>query len=172
MSDRKRFALDQNFPVPIVAALSEYMGHLATFTSVRDIDKSFAETDDWELLHKLANHEGKWSGLITNDGSMVSLAREMAIVKSTGLMLIIARGQGSNPVKSTGVLFAHIGRICNDKGQSGKTIWNLGVGAAKPTSPEHYLGKIARHAKMTYAEIYAREMAAAEIILRDAASPR
>ncbi len=85
-------------------------------------------------------------------------------------MLIIARGQGSNPVKATGVLFAHIGRICNNRGTSGKTVWNLGVGPAKPTSPEHYLGKMARHAKLTYAELYAREMAAAEGILRDAAA--
>ena len=53
---RRLFALDQNFPQPIVSALSEFMAE-AEFVALADIDARLADLDDWEVLLALHHHE-------------------------------------------------------------------------------------------------------------------
>lgn len=53
--NRRLFALDHNFPQPILAAMSDALPQ-AELVPVRDIDPSFANLDDWELLRELYRH--------------------------------------------------------------------------------------------------------------------
>ena len=72
------FALDQNFPQPIVEALREYMTE-AELVAVGDIDARLAaDVDDWEILLALHHHERDWDGLITTDSGMLTLPRELS----------------------------------------------------------------------------------------------
>ena len=87
--NRRLFALDHNFPQPILAALSDALPYVE-LVPVRDIDPSFADLDDWELLRELYLHAREWDGLITNDDAMLSLPKEMTVLDQTGLTLVVA----------------------------------------------------------------------------------
>jgi hypothetical protein len=71
------FALDQNFPQPIVSALSEFMVE-AELVALADIDERLIDLDDWQVLLALHHHERSWDGLLTTDTGMLSLPRELA----------------------------------------------------------------------------------------------
>lgn len=61
------FALDQNFPEPIVNALNEFIPEV-DLVQLREIDAALtSEIEDWEVLLALHHHERPWDGLITND---------------------------------------------------------------------------------------------------------
>lgn len=49
---RRLFALDHNFPQPVLAAMADALPFVE-LVPVRDIDPGFAALDDWELLREL-----------------------------------------------------------------------------------------------------------------------
>ena len=53
------FALDQNFPQPIVDALAEYIIE-AELVPIGDVDERLATLDDWEVMLALHHHERPW----------------------------------------------------------------------------------------------------------------
>jgi alkanesulfonate monooxygenase SsuD/methylene tetrahydromethanopterin reductase-like flavin-dependent oxidoreductase (luciferase family) len=105
------FALDQNFPAPIVSVLTEYQED-AELVRVSSIDSRLADLDDWEILLALHNHDRQWDGLITNDTSMLNQPRELSVLVQTKLTLVDIQRAGHNPVKASGMLFAYLSRIC------------------------------------------------------------
>ena len=60
------FALDKNFPQPIVSVLSDFQTD-ATLIPLDRIDPRMSTLDDWELLLALHHHADPWDGLITTD---------------------------------------------------------------------------------------------------------
>ncbi|HEY2736612.1 MAG TPA: hypothetical protein VGI70_21580, partial [Polyangiales bacterium] len=85
----------------------------AELVPIRDIEHSFAEVDDWELMRELNRRARRGDGLITNDDAMLSLAKEMTVLSQTGLSLVVAKGQGHNPIRAVGVLLCHLAHICH-----------------------------------------------------------
>lgn len=120
----RRFALDQNFPQPIVKVLQEFQAD-AELVPVGSIDKRMSELDDWALLLALHHHEQPWDGLITTDGSILFQPLELAVLIQTCLTLVVALEAGHNPVKATGLLFTHLGGICNRTRAGVPQIWRL-----------------------------------------------
>ena len=74
-----RFALDQNFPTPIINVLREYLVE-AELVSIRDIDSRMPTLADWEILLALHRDPAGWDGLVTTDSSMVKLPRELCVL--------------------------------------------------------------------------------------------
>lgn len=152
--ERRRFALDHNFPEPVLVALANALP-MAELVPVRDIDASYADLDDWELLRELHCHERAWDGLVTNDDAMLSLAKEMTVLNQTGLTLVVAKGEGHNPIRAVGVLLCHLGHICHHTTPGTAQIWRLRV-AQKNFEPVHdYLESIAKNAKTTVPKLIA-----------------
>jgi hypothetical protein len=61
----KRFALDQNFPLPIVNVLAKYIVE-AELVPLASIDPGLThDVDDWQVLLALYKHAELWDGLIT-----------------------------------------------------------------------------------------------------------
>jgi hypothetical protein len=104
---RRLFALDQNFPQPIVEALRSYMEE-AELVSLASIDARLTDIDDWELLLALHHHDRPWDGLITTDTGMLSLARELAVLMQTGLTLFVAEAAGHDPLRATGLVLTYL----------------------------------------------------------------
>src|SRR5215208_4568353 len=104
------FALDRNFPQPIVSVLSDFQAD-ATLVSLDAIDPRLSTLDDWELLLALHHHVEPWDGLITTDSSMLSQGPELAALIQTKLTLVVAMESGHNPVKASGLLFAYLASI-------------------------------------------------------------
>lgn len=138
------FALDQNFPEPIVAALNTYIPE-AELTSLRDVDPQLAEIDDWEVLVALYHHDQPWDGLITTDSGMLNQPREVSVVRQTNLTLVVAHDAGHDPIKATGLLFTHLGWICRETRRDRPQIWALVAKNRPGRDPWEYLQRIAQH---------------------------
>jgi hypothetical protein len=147
MKPRRLFALDQNFPVPLCDALKQWLP--ADLVSVREIDPQLAEADDWELLQALHRDPRPWDGLITSDDSMLKLPKEMVVLSQTGLTLIVAKGEGHNPIKAVGVVLCHLGHICHQTDHRRPQIWTLNVSQKKEDRVDDYLEEIARRTGTT-----------------------
>jgi hypothetical protein len=105
------FALDHNFPDPIVAVLAEYQSD-ATLVRIDQIDPRMPDLDDWQLLLALHRHAVPGDGLITTDSSILNQGPELATLIQTKLTLVVAMASGHDPVKASGLLFAYLSGIC------------------------------------------------------------
>jgi hypothetical protein len=85
---------------------------------------------------------------------MLSLAKEMTVVlQQTGLTLVVAKGEGHNPIRAVGTLLCHLSHVCHHTVPGEAQIWKLRV-AQKNAEPVHgYLDEIAKRAKSTVARI-------------------
>src|SRR5437588_890465 len=106
------FALDQNFPLPIVDSLREWLAADADLVPIADVHSGMATLEDWEVLLALYTDKRGWDGLMTTDSSMLSLPRDLSVLCQTKLTLVVAVAAGHDPIKATGLVFAHISNIC------------------------------------------------------------
>lgn len=141
------FALDHNFPEPIVEVLSEVSegGGDAELVSVSDIDPRMADLEDWEIMLALHHHERPWDGLITTDSSMLNQPAELALLLQTNLTLIVAMGAGDDPIKATGLLFAYLAGICSRTDPSTPQVWKLAAANRPAHKPWDELKRVADH---------------------------
>jgi hypothetical protein len=151
---RRLFALDHNFPQPVLGALGDALPQVE-LVPIREIDPDFTELDDWELLRALHVHERPWDGMITNDDAMLSLAKEMTVLSQTGLTLVVAKGEGHNPIRAVGTLLCHLSHICHHTTPGTPQIWKLRVAQKNAERVGDYLETIAKKAKTTVAQVLA-----------------
>lgn len=138
------FALDHNFPAPIVTALGTYQVD-AELVRIEAIDSRMPDLDDWELLLALHNHARPWDGLITTDSSMLKQAKELVTLAQTRLTLVVAMDSGHNPVKASGLLFAHLGNICRRTDPRTPQVWRLQAVNRGHTEPRDLVTEYAAH---------------------------
>lgn len=155
MAPRRLFALDQNFPEPIVHALDDFLD-CAELVPLRSVDDTMPTLDDPDLLLAIRVHERPWDGLITSDDSMLNEPDAMAMLRHTGLTLVIAHGQGHNPIRATGLLFVHLHHICQHTSRGKPQIWILRSQQKEAESPDKHLAVIAAREKTTVPELLAR----------------
>lgn len=92
ISEKRRFALDQNFPVSVVSAFAPLMPHVE-LVSIASIDPALAEVADWELFAAVHRDRTRWDGLITND-SDCGCAGHSVQARPNGPELSRKRGEG------------------------------------------------------------------------------
>lgn len=149
---RRLFALDQNFPTPIVKALEQYVFD-AELVHVSKIDERMSRVADWELILALAQHDRPWDGLVTTDSSMLQLPRELATIMQTKSTVIATEDAGHDPIKATGLLFAHIGSICKKTDPSKPQVWTLKTKTQPATDPWDLFKKIAEHQNVPHEKL-------------------
>lgn len=136
------FALDKNFPQPIVSVLSDFQAD-ATLVPLDRIDPRMSTLDDWELLLALHHHTDSWDGLITTDTSMLAQGPELATLIQTNLTLVVAVAAGHNPVKASGLLFAYLAGICQRTTPHRAQVWRLNAANRPPEEPWDFLKRFA-----------------------------
>lgn len=152
------FVLDQGFPQPIVHALHDYLESEAQLVPVASIDERLTEMDDWELLLSLHHHTTPWDGLVSTDGSMLTLPRELATVMRTKLSLVVCRAAGHDPVRATGLLLTNLSSICSQTTPDRAQVWSLGGGAHRPAGdPWDYFTRAADKRNVTVGELRSEE---------------
>ncbi len=139
---RRLFALDHNFPEPVLLGLAKALP-MADLVPVRSIGSELSEMDDWELLLALHQDGRSWDGLVTNDAAMLSLPREMTVLSQTGLTLVVVKGEGDSPVRAIGALLCHLPFICRHTVPDRAQIWRLAVAQKNYEAVSVYLDKIA-----------------------------
>lgn len=150
--DSRLFAIDHNFPEPLLTTLAAVLP--AEFVPVRKIHPSFSDLADWELLRELHRHQRPWDGLVTNDDAMLSLAKEMTVLQQTRLTLVVAKGEGHNPIRAIGVLLCHMNHICRMTTPSRAQVWRLSVTQKNHEDPNAFLEKIAERTKTTVRALF------------------
>ena len=127
------FALDHNFPDPIVEVLTEFQAD-ATLVRVDRIDERMADLDDWELLLALHHHAEPWDGLIATDSSGRVRPRPR---------------QGIRP------LFAYLAGICNRTRPDQPQAWTLNAAINPHREPWDFLKRFAEHNNRTTDDVWA-----------------
>lgn len=143
----RQFALDHNFPEPIVKVLSGVLADSgdAELTSVSEINPRMADLDDWRIMLALHHDERQWDGLITTDSSILKQPPELAVLIQTKLTLVVAMDAGDNPIKATGLLFAYLGGICGRTEPTVAQVWKLNAANRPAQEPWDELKSVAAH---------------------------
>lgn len=153
---RRLFALDHNFPIPIVRALGQSVPE-AELVPISEIDARLPDmNEDWRVLLALHHHPRPWDGLITTDSGMLSLARELSVLLQTSLTLVVAQGAGHDPLRATGLVLTHLPHICTHTTPDSAQIWTLSAATKGFVQPWVNLARLARHEKATPAELHER----------------
>lgn len=160
------FALDQNFPQPIVDALAEYIIE-AELVPIGDVDERLATLDDWEVMLALHHHKRPWDGLITTDANMLALPRELAVLMQTKLTLVVAKESGHDPIKATGLLLAYLPGICQRTEPDKAQLWTLRAVQRSADDPWDNFERIARQRGTTASKLYGTNKLGSEEIERD-----
>ena len=163
---KPRFALDQNFPTPIIQALRSSIVEVE-LAPVFAIDRRLSELDDWELLLALHHHPDRYDGLITTDSSMLSQARELAVLMQTRLTLVVAQAAGHDPVRATGLVLTHLPQIAKMTRPDKAQIWSLSARTPAADDPWVVLGTVASRAKTTARALYAAQKLDPATLARD-----
>jgi hypothetical protein len=154
---RRLFALDQNYPQPIVDSLREWLEADTELIPIADVHPQMATLEDWEVLLALHTDARPWDGLITTDASMLSLPRELAVLCQTKLTLVVAVAAGHDPIKATGLVFAHISNICERTHPDKAQVWRLATTSRPAEDPWDYLGRAVRRQGETAKQAFERE---------------
>ena len=96
-----RLALDQNFPTPILRALSEFIVDVELIP-IREIDPRLSTLEDRALL--IALKQLGYPGLVTNNYKMLKNPKELAAIIATKLTVFAIEGVGDDPIRATGAL--------------------------------------------------------------------
>jgi hypothetical protein len=153
----RRLALDQNFPEPIVDGLADWLASDAELVPIRRIDDRMATLDDWQVLLALHSDDSEWDGLITTDAKMLSLPRELAVLCQTKLTLVVAEAVGHDPIKATGLVLAHITRICEQTRPDTAQVWRLRTSTKPAEDPWSLLGRVAERRDTDVQALYSSE---------------
>jgi hypothetical protein len=153
---RRLFALDQNFPLPIVEVLSEFMAE-AELVPIAEIDTRLADLDDWQVLLALHHDDRSWDGLITTDSGMLSLPRELCVLMQTHLTLTVAEAAGHDPLKATGLVLTYLPWIAHQTRSDAAQLWVLRAANRPPEDPWDRLERIAARRETSAQALYDAE---------------
>jgi hypothetical protein len=145
------FALDQNFPLPIVRALADHIP-IVQLRSVHEVDARLSTLDDWKLFLELGKRS--FDGIVTCDGNLLAQPKEMVVLHQVGLTLVVAKSKGHNPVKATAVLLAHIENVARASKRGQPQIWTLQIGQTPaPKRAIDFLGSISKRQSVSIDEL-------------------
>ena len=121
--DRPIFALDENFPEPLLLDIVRIRTPELDLRHVRTIDARLRGLLDHRLI--LALFQSGVEGLVTNDDRMIFLPEVLAIIQQTGFTVVTCRRTGHDPLVATGLLLVHLGRIARRHDQRTPQVWRL-----------------------------------------------
>lgn len=69
---------------------------------------------------------------------------EMVVLSQTGLTLIVAKGQGDNPIRATGAPLSHLEYICAHTDPGTPQVWFLKAKQKNHETAAHFLEQVAQ----------------------------
>jgi len=160
------FALDHNYPMPIIEQAKPYLRD-AELVPIGDIDPRLPELDDWELLLALHHHSREWDGLISNDTSMLDQERELAVLGFTRLTLVAPVAAGHDPIRSTGLVLAHIEDIASRTTPRKPQVWRLPGRTGGGHHPDQFIDKLAKKASLDPIDLRKEATPSSRVLGRD-----
>jgi hypothetical protein len=163
------FALDHNYPAPIIGAARGYLEAVGIeLVSLEKIDARLPDfEDDWRILLALHHHNRDWDGMITNDARILDLPTELAVLEYTRLTLVAPQSVGHDPVRSTGLVLAHIVNISNQTTRAKPQVWRLHGRTPTADDPDRFMAKHADHQGVDPIELRKQAQPARKILETD-----
>jgi hypothetical protein len=148
-----RFALDHNFPQPVVGALG-YIRE-AKLVALKEVDERLTrDCEDWQILLAL-RQLGDFDGFITLDSAMAWLPKELAVLRQTRLTLVVLERVGHDPILATGLLLIHLGHVARQTVRRVGQLWILRPpGRTSHITPLQQLESIASKSGETAMSLY------------------
>lgn len=126
-----RFALDENFPLPILGEILSAWTPEIDLVRLRTIDDRLTGgLEDHRLI--LALHQLGVEGLVTNDDNMLSLPEVLAIIRQTGFSVVTCMRAGHDPLVATGLLLVHLGAVAKRHRRGTPQVWRLASAEKRP----------------------------------------
>ena len=97
-----RLALDQNFPTPLLGAVSPYLPGDMELKSVFEIDPRLPDLSDRAPF--IALRQLCWDGMVTNNHKMLDVPSEIAAIIATKAIVVAVQGLGHDPLRGVGLL--------------------------------------------------------------------
>lgn len=128
---RSTFALDENFPQPILReAIRKFVLGIEIVLLV-DLDPSLLGAyQDHELIANLAKRGVE--GLITCDDNMVLRPEVLNAIEQTRFSVVTCRRVGNDPVRASGLLLVHLPDVAKLHDARVPQIWRLGTIESAP----------------------------------------
>lgn len=101
-----RLALDQNFPVPLLDAMSDFVPSEVKLEHLPRIDRRLSLLGDRKLI--IALYQRGFDGLITNNYKMLNDPAEFAAIIATKSVLVAVEGLGHDPIRAAGALLMEL----------------------------------------------------------------
>jgi hypothetical protein len=102
----------------------------------------------------------------STDSSMLNFSRELSVLCQTKLTLVVAVAAGHDPIKATGLVFAHISNVCSRTRPNSAQVWRLATTSKPAEDPWDYLGRAAKRRGETAQQAFTRERLAADDLAR------
>lgn len=106
MSPTLRLALDQNFPLPLLVAMRDWLPAGVDLKHVKEIDKRLCVASDRELI--IALSQLGYDGLVTNNYKMLFVPHEVAAIIATKAVVIALEKMGDSPIRPAGALMLEL----------------------------------------------------------------
>lgn len=84
--------------------------------------------------------------MISNDTSMLDQERELAVLGYTHLTLVAPVAAGHDPIRSTGLVLAHIENIASQTTPRRPQVWRLSGRSGSGQHPDRFIEKLATRA--------------------------
>jgi hypothetical protein len=160
------FALDHNFPQPIVDVLAEFQED-AELVRIDQVHPDMPDLDDWQVLLALLHDARDWDGLITTDSSILNQPLELSVLIQTKLTLVVALEAGHNPVKATGLLFAYLESICQRTDPGRPQVWKPTAANRPHVEPWEELARVAKHQHRDAKQLFDDHRLSPEALAKD-----
>jgi len=139
-----RLALDQNFPIPLIHAIGDYLPPNVQLAHLKSIDRRTQELDDRPLI--IALRPTGWAGLITNNYKMLDVPAEVAAIVKTKLTVIAIEGLGHDPLRAVGALLLELPSIPRRIRPRHANVFRLAYRQRPPTNAwDYFKAAAARH---------------------------
>jgi hypothetical protein len=141
-----RLLIDHNFPLPILKALRPFVT-CAELVSVGEVEPSWANLPDDQLIRSAKAMS--FDGLVTSDDNMLLLPEVLRAIEDTQFTLVVAAGQGHQPIRATGLLFVHIDHLAKQLHPRLPQIWRLRATQKNHEAPSVFWGYLAKRKRTT-----------------------
>jgi PIN like domain len=151
VNERRRVALDQNFPEPILRCLQDYIADVE-FVSLRHIDARLPDLDDRPLI--IALHNLGWDCLVTNNYRMLKTPSELAAIMHTRMTVFAIDGVGDDPISATGAVLLDLPRSLRRVDANRAQVFWMRPRTPAPMDPWDLFGTAADHQHRQRQELY------------------
>lgn len=138
-----RLALDQNFPLPLLAAVGPFLPAEVELIHLSHIHPPLGELSDRQLFIALASLG--YQGLVTNNYRMLNIPEELAVIVATKAVVVATKALGHDPLRAAGALLLELPGLPSRLRPNVSNVFVLDFDRRRPKDAWSFLESAATH---------------------------